>query len=303
MARFNAAFMSGSVDEKFQNRYNYLLDLLDTGYIVEKMIGNSMSRIEISPSVGIKISYGTTDMLSIDPTTGDLRVSGDIYVERLRASGSDDYMGFVKYGWGDTAVNFVTGDNDLPVQNMTEYLSITGDADTFTSSMLTILDSTPRFATTEVKRNFATTLRVGVNQSLSAMDEENTAYLTAYGNAVNPYISLTAVGATFATRSELKVEANKITFNGNAVLTTANISSMFYLTDNAIDSNDSAESWSNGIWFMRIGNSLNYPTSLGIVLSVKRGTYCFQFFAASTGNMYKRTTGMSNNTFTAWSAI
>ena len=70
-------------------------------------------------------------------------------------------MGFVKYGWGDTAVNFVTGDNDLPVHNMTEYLSITGDADTFTSSMLTILDSTPRFATTEVKRNFATTLRVG----------------------------------------------------------------------------------------------------------------------------------------------
>ena len=217
MARFNAAFMSGSVDEKFQNRYNYLLDLLDTGYIVEKMIGNSMSRIEVSPSVGIKISYGTTDMLSIDPTTGDLRVSGDIYVERLRASGSDDYMGFVKYGWGDTAVNFVTGDNDLPVQNMTEYLSITGDADTFTSSMITILDSTPRFATTEVKRNFATTLRVGVNQSLSAMDEENTAYLTVNGNAANPYISLTAVGATFATRSELKVESNNITFNGNKV--------------------------------------------------------------------------------------
>ena len=91
MARFNAAFMSGSVDEKFQNRYNYLLDLLDTGYIVEKMIGNSMSRIEVSPSVGIKISYGTTDRLSIDPTTGDLRFSGDIYIERLRASG-DIYL-------------------------------------------------------------------------------------------------------------------------------------------------------------------------------------------------------------------
>ena len=49
------------------------------------------------------------------------------------------------------------------------------------------------------------------------MDEENTAYLTVNGNAANPYISLTAVGATFATRSELKVEANNITFNGNKV--------------------------------------------------------------------------------------
>ena len=235
MARFNAAFMSGSVDEKFQNRYNYLLDLLDTGYIVEKMIGNSMSRIEVSPSVGIKISYGTTDMLSIDPTTGDLRVSGDIYVERLRASGSDDYMGFVKYGWGDTAVNFVTGDNDLPVQNMTEYLSITGDADTFTSSMITMLDATPRLVSTETKRNFATTLRIGVNQSLSAMDEENTAYLTASGNAANPYISLTAVGATFATRSELKVEANNITFNGNKVWHSGNDGSGSTLDSDLLD--------------------------------------------------------------------
>ena len=36
MARFSAAVMDNANDDKFKNRYNYLLELLDSGYIVEK---------------------------------------------------------------------------------------------------------------------------------------------------------------------------------------------------------------------------------------------------------------------------
>ena len=78
MARFNAAVMSGAADDKFQNRYNYLLDLLDTGYIVEKKINSKLARVEISPNVGISISYDGNQKLGIDPLTGNAIFSGNL---------------------------------------------------------------------------------------------------------------------------------------------------------------------------------------------------------------------------------
>ena len=58
MARFNAAVMDGAADAKFQNRYNYLLDLLDMGYIVEKRINGVPIKIEMSPNVGLAFYQG-----------------------------------------------------------------------------------------------------------------------------------------------------------------------------------------------------------------------------------------------------
>lgn len=83
MARFNAAVMSGASDNKFQNIYNYLLDLLDQAYVVEKMINGKMSRVEISPEHGIVISYDGNNILSTDPLTGRLSLGseGNLYID------------------------------------------------------------------------------------------------------------------------------------------------------------------------------------------------------------------------------
>ena len=72
MARFNAAVMDGAADAKFQNRYNYLLDLLDTAYIVEKRIDGKSSRVEVSPQNGLLISYDGESLFSVSPTTGEV---------------------------------------------------------------------------------------------------------------------------------------------------------------------------------------------------------------------------------------
>ena len=58
MARFNAAVMDGAADAKFQNRYNYLLDLLDMGYIVEKRIDGVPVRLAVSPEEGFAFYQG-----------------------------------------------------------------------------------------------------------------------------------------------------------------------------------------------------------------------------------------------------
>lgn len=162
MARFNAAVMSGAQDDKFQNRYNYLLDLLDMGYIVEKMIGGSMSRIEISPSVGIKVSYGTTDLLSIDPTTGDLRVSGvafnvgaiDVggfnqYGLGVFASADETLTGFKSFNLGYSGLGMIASDNDASnltlKQNAVYKNSYWYYADTNYASILQLINGELKF--------------------------------------------------------------------------------------------------------------------------------------------------------------
>lgn len=72
MARFNAAKMLGAIDEKFQYNFNQLIDLLDTGYMVESTIADKKIRIEIAPKDGIKITADGTSILSIDPITGEI---------------------------------------------------------------------------------------------------------------------------------------------------------------------------------------------------------------------------------------
>ena len=58
MARFNAAAMYGASDSKFQNRFNYLLDLLDTAYIVEKRIDGIPIKLVVSPEEGFAFYQG-----------------------------------------------------------------------------------------------------------------------------------------------------------------------------------------------------------------------------------------------------
>lgn len=76
MARFAAAKSHMALDPVLQQRLNQLIDLLDTGYVVEKNISGKMSRIEISPEVGVQITYDGGYVFRIDPKTGKI-VIGD----------------------------------------------------------------------------------------------------------------------------------------------------------------------------------------------------------------------------------
>ena len=95
MARFSAAVMDNANDDKFKNRYNYLLELLDSGYIVEKRIDGKVSRVEISPQNGIKVSYDGENVMYVDPLTGKIVIGA--YESAL------DDIGTVISGLGDMA--------------------------------------------------------------------------------------------------------------------------------------------------------------------------------------------------------
>ncbi len=71
MARFNAAVMSAAQDSRFQNRYNYLLDLLDSGYVVEKRIDGSLIKISIDPKGGIVISQDGSQIAGLVEVGGE----------------------------------------------------------------------------------------------------------------------------------------------------------------------------------------------------------------------------------------
>jgi len=55
MGRFSDAKIWGAIDAKFQQAYNYLIDLLDTGYSTESNIGGHKVKIDINPTVGFTI--------------------------------------------------------------------------------------------------------------------------------------------------------------------------------------------------------------------------------------------------------
>ena len=55
MGRFSDAKIWGAIDAKFQKAYNYLIDLLDTGYSTESTIGGHKVKIDINPTVGFTI--------------------------------------------------------------------------------------------------------------------------------------------------------------------------------------------------------------------------------------------------------
>ncbi len=105
MARFAAAKSHMALDPVLQQRLNQLIDLLDTGYVVEKNISGKMSRIEISPEVGVQVTYDGGYVFRIDPKTGKI-VIGD-YEEIL--GDLESFIGSL----GDLAYKNLVGFSDL----------------------------------------------------------------------------------------------------------------------------------------------------------------------------------------------
>jgi len=56
MGKFSAAKMNGASDIKFQNAYNKLIDLLETGYVSESMLGGHKVRVDVNPRDGMQIT-------------------------------------------------------------------------------------------------------------------------------------------------------------------------------------------------------------------------------------------------------
>lgn len=70
MAKFNSAKMIGADDKGFQQKYNELIDLLDTGYVVESMRSGKHLKIQLNSDVGLKMTVDGDSIFSIDPVTG-----------------------------------------------------------------------------------------------------------------------------------------------------------------------------------------------------------------------------------------
>jgi hypothetical protein len=56
MGKFSAAKMFDALDQKLQKAMNYLIDLLETGYVAEGRINGKNVRTEVSPKVGFQIT-------------------------------------------------------------------------------------------------------------------------------------------------------------------------------------------------------------------------------------------------------
>ena len=68
MGKFSAAKILDAMDQKLQKALNYLIDLLETGYVAEGRINGKNVRVEVSPKVAFQIhidsvlSGGITDI-------------------------------------------------------------------------------------------------------------------------------------------------------------------------------------------------------------------------------------------------
>lgn len=56
MGKFSAAKILDAMDQKLQKAVNYLIDLLETGYVAEGRINGKNVRTEVSPKVGFQIT-------------------------------------------------------------------------------------------------------------------------------------------------------------------------------------------------------------------------------------------------------
>ena len=116
MGKFNAAKMSGAADVAFQNNYNYLIDLLDSGYMTEAIVNGHRIRIDLNSQIGLNGTNNNVQMFGLDPNTGNFflkstLLSGDIVVG----------------GSGDIGSITVLDETDTPIITMDETgLSVEG---------------------------------------------------------------------------------------------------------------------------------------------------------------------------------
>lgn len=74
MPRFAAAKATSTLDKKFSDNYNYLIDLLDTGYMTETVVNGHKIEISLDPRRGLIGMNDGVQMFGLDPVTGLLEI-------------------------------------------------------------------------------------------------------------------------------------------------------------------------------------------------------------------------------------
>ena len=137
MARFAAAKMNGAIDVRFQRFYNDLIDLLDTGYIVETTLDSHKFKISITAKDGVVITSDGKTVLGLD-SSGAAFVTKLAYVDNPESKYGiiGDFPG-VGYGLAlyDTDVQ---SDPFFSVRAVQDHLGV------FQGSFIYDQDGTPR---------------------------------------------------------------------------------------------------------------------------------------------------------------
>jgi len=109
MGKFNAAKMSGAEDVAFQNNYNYLIDLLDSGYMTEAIVNGHRIRIDLNSQIGLNGTNDNVQMFGLDPNTGNFFLKSTLLSGDIVVGGSGD-IGSIK----------VLDETDTPIITMDE---------------------------------------------------------------------------------------------------------------------------------------------------------------------------------------
>ena len=180
MARFNAAKMWGAIDAKFQDAYNQLIDLLDTGYVVELVIEGKKIRIELTPKKGLAFYQDGVYRGGIELVNSILTIATDILKSPTDSSAYmrfiTEIIGGISYG----VTNWYVWNND----DHTEYvnhLRLSGAADDIST-----------FTEMTSERDGTTSINISVNQETVAEQQPAFILITSVDDADgDPYIWIT----------------------------------------------------------------------------------------------------------------
>lgn len=244
MARFNAAVMDGALDAKFQNRFNYLLDLLDTAYIVEKKINGTPIKLIMSPEEGFAFYQGGG--ASGWEYRGGLVIRDDELALLTDILGTvDDAYHFIKFDEhklydADTEIysllKFYASDNSAspsPIETFriaSKYWEATDTAQTFLGVAIdeTIVDAAELYlsagmsletpvGSAYIKINSSPLSDAAVINILAINPSENSSGFKIYANASSPKIDVmvdyTNIGQWLSTG--LKINGNFVWHAGN----------------------------------------------------------------------------------------
>ena len=171
MGRFSAAKMIGAIDVKFQNFYNQLIDLLNTGYVVELTIDKKKIRVELTPSKGLAFYQDGVYRGGIELVNGVLTLATDILKS---ATDNGAYMQFTTEVIGGITYG-VTNWKVWNDSDHTEY---------FTNLRLySGADAVSTFTGMESNRDGTTSINISANQETASESQPAFILLTSVDDA------------------------------------------------------------------------------------------------------------------------
>jgi len=109
MGKFSAAKSFDATDKRLQTAVNYLIELIETGYVAEGLVGEHRVRVDVNSQQGLAMTVDGEQVISLNPLTGLLELIGGIEV-RCDALNALAVMNAEKIGFYDlTSDDFIGG--------------------------------------------------------------------------------------------------------------------------------------------------------------------------------------------------